>query len=253
MPYLNSKILDKHKAGCKKPKAKRLYIREYVDKDKDQRIFKPYGIVCPSCKVIILDTEDEKDKNKDKYQTSTKPELKPKAKTEALEICRICQKPGTHKLIKTLAKGKATLEAYYHDDGIEHRYGSHAGLPKGLDSRTREKIIEWAKSSIGTERTKAANPASTPKLQQLRSKSKPEVCGLMTLEEFAKSDLRKRSKLGCQNPLEYEVYCAHGSSPGWDKLCEVHAREAIKFYGTERERREYLKPILKAEARSEHS
>ena len=55
MPYLDSKISEKHKAGCKKPKAKRLYIRDYGDKG--QQIFIPYGITCPSCKVVILDVK----------------------------------------------------------------------------------------------------------------------------------------------------------------------------------------------------
>ena len=55
MPYLNSKLSQKHKGSCKDPKAKRLYIRDYGDRG--QQIFIPYGITCPSCRVIILDSE----------------------------------------------------------------------------------------------------------------------------------------------------------------------------------------------------
>jgi hypothetical protein len=61
MPYLNSKLSEKHRASCKDPKAKRLYIRDY-DIDKRKQIFIPYGITCPTCKVIILDNANEKAK-----------------------------------------------------------------------------------------------------------------------------------------------------------------------------------------------
>ena len=56
MPYLHSRIADKHKARCKDPKSKRLYIRDY-DEDTKKRVYTPLGIYCPSCKVIIFDSE----------------------------------------------------------------------------------------------------------------------------------------------------------------------------------------------------
>ena|SRR6476620_6818157 len=88
MPYLDSKIAKKHKAGCKKPKAKRLYIRDYGDKG--QQIFIPYGITCLSCKVVILDVKD----NKTCYSidTSTRQSLtsclhQPRTKPKPTNLC----------------------------------------------------------------------------------------------------------------------------------------------------------------------
>ena len=87
MPYLHSRIADKHKARCKNPKSKRLYIRDY-DEDTKKRIFTPLGIFCPSCKVIIFDSEplsaksllneDLEAKAEAQTQVNTKPRPKPK-------------------------------------------------------------------------------------------------------------------------------------------------------------------------------
>src|SRR6266540_349980 len=53
MPYLHSKI-EKHNDGCREPSAKRLYIRDNDDKGKQR--FVSYGVICPSCGVLV--TED---------------------------------------------------------------------------------------------------------------------------------------------------------------------------------------------------
>lgn len=74
MPYLDSKISEKHKAGCKKPKAKRLYIRDY-DKEGGTQAFIPYGITCPSCKVIVLDQKVPKHNLDKKTETILNKEL----------------------------------------------------------------------------------------------------------------------------------------------------------------------------------
>lgn len=49
MPYLNSKIKN-HNEECKKPSAKRIYVRDYDDKGRQK--FVSYGVTCPSCGVI---------------------------------------------------------------------------------------------------------------------------------------------------------------------------------------------------------
>ena len=76
MPYLHSRIEDKHKARCKDPKSKRVYIREY-DEDTKKRIFTPLGIFCPSCKIIILDSAvvAETASSKSKPEVKAKPEI----------------------------------------------------------------------------------------------------------------------------------------------------------------------------------
>jgi len=67
MPYLNSKI-KKHNKGCRRPSAKRLYIRDYDDKGRQK--FVSYGVTCPSCGVLVT---EEYQRNptaikKEKYQ-----------------------------------------------------------------------------------------------------------------------------------------------------------------------------------------
>lgn len=52
MPYLQSKI-KKHNDGCKRPSARRLYIRDYDTKGKQRYI--PYGITCLSCGVQVFE------------------------------------------------------------------------------------------------------------------------------------------------------------------------------------------------------
>ncbi|HEX9318616.1 MAG TPA: hypothetical protein VF884_06750 [Nitrososphaeraceae archaeon] len=50
MPYLDSKI-EKHKPKCSNPVGKRLYIRDYDDKGKQQ--FAPWGLTCTTCGVVV--------------------------------------------------------------------------------------------------------------------------------------------------------------------------------------------------------
>src|SRR5436189_4313682 len=50
LPHLDSKI-EKHKSSCRNPVGRRLYIRDYDDKGKQQ--FTPWGLTCTTCGVVV--------------------------------------------------------------------------------------------------------------------------------------------------------------------------------------------------------
>ena len=92
MPYLDSQLADKHKANCKKPKAKRLYVRGYDNEKSKKQILIPYGIVCPSCKVIIfLDSLQKEQEKKGVSQQQQKPKPKPSTTTKKDEYKEMLQ------------------------------------------------------------------------------------------------------------------------------------------------------------------
>jgi hypothetical protein len=123
MLYLDSQLADKHKANCKKPKAKRLYVRDYGDKGKQN--FIPYGIVCPSCKVIIFLDEIVKQKT-----TLIQKEKK------NLRKCLICEELGIIQPVVYIPKGGVAMECI-HQSKVNHRWAQYSSFESMAKSHER--------------------------------------------------------------------------------------------------------------------
>lgn len=165
MPYLDSKIAGKHKAGCKQPKAKRLYIRDY-DVEGKKQIFIPYGITCPSCKVIVLDVSENQPKVTKKKE--------PEPKSDALEQipCLKCEKPaGRPENVERFPVG--SKKARYggsrwevkHDDGRVCTWVQHSDI-RGILPRTEQvaKLMAYAHQKTIQNRDKLTTCPGCEKL-----------------------------------------------------------------------------------------